>query len=58
MGTSAPAVREHDIPGEEPYKPPKALPEPDKKRWLTPTPATQPVREPVPVRRESEHERK
>ena len=54
MGTNAPAVREHDIPGEEPYKPPAALPAPDKKRWLTPTPATQPVREPVPVRRKED----
>jgi len=54
MGTSAPAVREHDIPDSEPYKPPIPLPAPDKKRWLTPTPTTQPVREPVPVRRKHE----
>jgi len=52
MGTSAPAVREHDAPTEEPYQPPKALPAPDRKHWVTP--AKQPVREPVPVRRKSD----
>jgi len=51
MGTSAPAVREHDIPISKPYKPPLALPTRDPGQWIEPMPVRQPEREPVPVRR-------
>jgi len=58
MGTNAPVVREHNLPGTEPYKPPLALPAPDPKRYIPVIdPATQPVREPVRVipNRREEH---
>ncbi len=51
MGTNTPAVREHDFPITEPYKPPKALPEVSPDRIVQPMKPV-PAREPVPVRRE------
>jgi len=51
MGTSAPAIREHDFPITEPYKPPLSIPAPEPERWITAEPAVVPVRQPVPVRR-------
>ncbi len=52
MGTSAPAVREHDIPITKPYKPPLALPAPEPDKWVAPVPQVQPAKQPV---RRKEH---
>ena len=49
MGTSAPAVREHDFPITEPYKPPVAIPAPSPDRIVPFEPVTVPVREPAPL---------
>jgi len=51
MGTSAPAVKTHDIPITEPYQPPAQIPAANPDRWITPIPVTVPAREPVPIRR-------
>ena len=52
MGTSAPVVREHEIPIETPKAKPLRLPAPDPDTYITPI--TVPVRQPVvqPMRRE------
>jgi hypothetical protein len=54
MGTSAPAVKEHDFDITEPYHPPLQLPEPDPATFA-PDYITAPIKvaEPVPVRRHS-----
>jgi hypothetical protein len=51
MGTNAPAIRTHDIPITEPYKPPLQIPAPSPDTLITIEPIQTPVREPVPVRR-------
>jgi regulator of PEP synthase PpsR (kinase-PPPase family) len=54
MGTSAPAVKTHDFPITEPYKPPLSLPQPDPDR-IIPLVVTVPIRQPVrviPIRQE------
>lgn len=54
MSTSAPVVREFDVPIVEPYRPlvtPKRLPQPDPERIATPivVPTVVPVKQPVEV---------
>jgi hypothetical protein len=52
MGTSAPAIIEHDIPMTTPYVPPKQLPAPNPSRFAPDyTSVPERVAVPVPIKR-------